>query len=629
VYTGTSTTNLNKGEWVQVQLPSAATVAEYYFQFTTNPVAWNVYSTSNTSIWTLVESVTNFNSTTAEIHRQITPTSNSYWRFQLVETGPGPSGFSLLSLAFLDSIGRPVHTLQATSNNYTARNEQVGDSALGTFTFTSSNGNFASLPATFYASSSPVPTANTTTTLYGDWVQLALPSPRAVSAVALSSTLPPSNIRIVASNNLINWTLANYTPSFIGSWAILPVSQTAQYWRMIVPNTYSLTSWYLLGADGHIINNSTGGYYNNVTTFSGGVPGEWLEVSLPVATVSNVIYCSGVSNVTLFGATTYGTWTNLGQVNALYGPYVPFTNSTAYRFYRAVFGTSLAPTITNVYFCNSRGAPILPTMTSNVTVNPSSIVYGNGVLGQYNGTTFPFVSNRSYLSSTGFPVSAANVLVEFPIPVTVTEMTLVRPMFLICNVYGTNDYITYTPLSTNFTISPAYDGQQQIFTNVFPVTGRYRSYQLTILQSLQSNVVSLDDWALFDSGSRINEPGGGNVTTSALFGGSNVASADTVLVTFPSAVAAASYTLISTARSWNVYANVTVPLPTSANLVQTVTDNQFSRSFQLPNQSNSNYLFSFTSTQSTSNVQISRLAMYSQAGFELIPNTFTGPVINI
>jgi len=708
------------GEWIQMQLPTSIPVAEYMFLMDSNPVAWALHYSTDGTNWSLADSVSNSFTSVTEVHRFISATG-SYWRFQVLETSPNSQvqgSFSLQRFLLFDALGRPVHSIQVNTNSYTtASNEQIGDAILGTYSVQSSTGDFtqplAGTSTNFSSSFGPfgnyigtTVTSNLVTSpniIYGDWVQLSLPSAKQVANVAYRSqdlTATPSNVWILASNDLVAWAVANVSTVLAGhaqgqTFIVnTPIAGTYRHWRMIVSNVspyywtgsqpgFNLSAWYLLGTRGQVLNTSLvgagsgdgtkvmfqtsyGGIYNGTTTTTVTTPattiaGEWLELDLPSAVVSNVVYNNSYlpgTVVSILGTNTFNaSWVLLSNINLLQTGYISFPNSTPYQYYRAIFAVAVGTSIglSQISFCNSKGEPLNQILTANLTNYQTTLPYGTGVLGQYNfssskqGTLTSQGANitddaqlafnhnlTSWVSQRVFP-GMANVSIEFQMPVVVTELLLNRPMFSTFSLLGSNDWFNYSTLINSATVAPVIDGQQQIFT--FPVTspGAYRIYQLNITQSLYgSNTVSVDDIGLYDTQGRINESctsAHQNISVSQNFGGNVYPNQDYISVTFPSAVFANSYSIYSPSmpRAWQLYGTTTSTLKNQ--LLHTVNDYQYTLAFSnFPITNNlasyTTFTIYFSATQS-SNVVINRLNIYNQYGFQMLPTTFTGPSLTI
>jgi hypothetical protein len=699
LYTGT--TNMTSGsttyygEWLQISFPAVSTVSEYFFQMDNPPVSWALHKSTDGSTWSVVELVSNIFISTPEVHRIITPTSGQHWRIQILETSNYSTiqgNFIVQSFGLMDSFGHVVHTVQPNNNSYTAGYETVGDAVIGTYTINSSTGDFTQplqgVSATFSSSYSPsgVYTGATVTSniinlppVYGEWVQLGMPSPRLVSNIVFQSQdvrATPSNVWILASNDSISWNIANISTLIAGHYpgksfvlnSILP--GPFKYWRMIVANTspdytgsgFNLSNWYMLGSNGQVLNNqlygmnpALGGLYNGttsttITTPASTIYGEWLEFSLPTATISNVLYINSPQPSTLtsiVATNTVGTsFVLLSNVNLYTGGFVTFPNSTAYKYYRLIFtaayNTSVG--ISSIYFCNSKGAPLSQLLTGSTTTFPTNSVFGTGVIGQYTFSSSKTTNDDAYIAFNHMmtpwvydtSAGSAYIQIEFNTPVVASEVWLYRPMFNQFNIVGTNDYITFTTILTSKTVNPAIDGQPQIFSYPIGSPGAYRVYRLNITQSLYgSTTVSIDDIAFYDSQGRINEPCMSNrslVLTSSLFGGNAFPNSDILAVSFPTATTVGSYSFTSqfVPRAWVVYGNNTNPVVAGATALQTVYSyiyNNPTNTFVITTPGAYRYyIFQFTSMQSNptySSVYLANLKMYSPNGFQLLPQSFT------
>ena len=684
------------GEWIQVQLPTSTAVAEYMFQFPATPVSWALHYSTNGTTWSLADLASNV-AASGEVHRLVSATG-SYWRLQVIETSPAASvqgSFSLQRFMLMDQYGRSVHSIQPNGNTYTTvSSEPIGDAILGTYSVQSSSGDFTTAlgGTSAYYPSSYGPFGNyigTTVTsnivnqapVYGDWVQLSLPSAKQVANLAYRSydmSATPSNVWVLASNDLVTWNVANISTVLTShlqnqTFVLNTGSLAYQHWRMVVANTwtnyystgsqgYNLSAWYLIGPRGQVLNTSLvsqgagsgnklgfvptlGGVYNGTATTTVTTPavtfsGEWLQMDLPSAVVSNVLYNNSsfpATIVSVLGATTFGSWTFLSNVSLLPSTYISFPNTSAYRYYRLVFQVAVSTSVyvNQLYFCNGKGQPITQPYTSNSTVASSNSTGTTDVLGQYvfssskQGTITSqggYLVDDAYLAFDGLPSSwvsqrvfnaqtgagSANVQVEFSVPVVANELVLTRPMFTQFSLLGSSNYVTYTSLIGATTVT------QGLQSYTYPVTspGAYKIYQLNITQSLYgSNVVSIDDIGLYDNQGRINQsglPGNQFVSTGVQYGGNTSTGNDFILVSFPSTVPINSYSIYSNSmpRSWNVY-NGTSANPT--NLIHSVTDYQGSSgNFQITNpSSNQYYMISFTATQSSTAVPGLAVSLYN------------------
>ena len=472
-YQGTSTVGGTLGEWIEIDFPSTQQIYEYVFKLDVDPVSWTLYGTNTPGTWTAIDTVTGqfYPYQSTEIHRLVSA-NYQYYRLQIRETNAqeGYQTFNMQMFWLLDQNGRPVHSIQMNQSPYTTGVEYIGDALLGTYAVNSSSSDMSQLVSGqgsvyfgaynsngFYTGTTVTSNVLSTSPIYGDWIQVSLPSARVVSNIAFSSydyTASPSNVWIVASNDLVTWTQSNnylFRNGF-GSNVTFTINNTIsgsfRHWRMIVSNVvpfyytgpqagfnlnaFTLTSYQNQRLVSYLNGSGNGNRTVYSPTFYGGTYtgssvigtqyGEWIEVSYPTAQISNVIVMDDgyPSQIYVFaGYSPTGTFTKIaGPINVFNLNrniiYLQFTNTTAYLVYRVLFSATVGNLNTNqvalnmFLLGNNKGESMMPTYTSQSFTSAYPTVYGTGMLGQYNFSSLKQLSGLTEDAYSAFNAQLAS-----------------------------------------------------------------------------------------------------------------------------------------------------------------------------------------------------------------------------
>lgn len=474
-----------------------------------------------------------------------------------------------------------------------------------------------------------------------------------------------STYRIVVSNLVSTYTSTVTNPGIIG--------------KINLDNTDSFRINSFLNDTDISVPNTYGGRYIGTESISGEF-GEWIEIDFPYSTISNVIAVRPrslnlyPSNIAIYGSTTGSppfTLIQKGPPINLFGSdtkYIRFTNATAYRSYviqilstmeNITTSTTSASTFT---LCNEKSVPLTPYLISDsstyyqsrpYTTCPVSAAYKyypSGASVGFNPDLGKHYSTKlsSFSVTTGLPLQGiSNVItIKFPIATRIQMYTVKNPNLNSWSLQGSNDNILFTPVHsiTNVYVSNALPSNN-VFVCYATSPGLYKFYRFSMDRAIiGSTAASIGGIELYDRQGKVNPPINQDsveyITAESLIqagigiNGGNVLSTNEFILTFnlPTTESINSYSIASSTaqflRSWQLTTGAGTVLHTVNDFMRPT--NNRAVSFFIPTNAASRtnsfrLIINATQSSTTSSVNISDFAFYTQQGFRVMPIDFSSP----
>ena len=220
------------GEWIQMQLPSAAVVNVYSMATTCQPVAWFFLGSTNGTVWDLLHTVSNnyYVNSTSFVYTVTNIQQSGYSYYRMVISECYGTSVNISTLALYNSSGTSVLPYLTTNSTNYAYKPAVSTSLTGPFVLQSSSSyqpySNTSLSALFnndqntYWLSSNVykPYTGTSTTYYqptgtyvsGEYFDVTFPQPASFIKYVIMHTTEtsksPNNWMILGSTDSVNFT---------------------------------------------------------------------------------------------------------------------------------------------------------------------------------------------------------------------------------------------------------------------------------------------------------------------------------------------------------------------------------------------------------------------------------------
>ena len=579
-----------RGQWIQFQYASPVSANSFMFSTSSGyPSGFVVAGSTNGTNWnSLLVSQNVFTTTRTSFGFRTNLQPYSFFRF-IVTSMIENANAQFNQINLFNNAGKSIVPVGVTTNITTIANPKslVSSSADVTKNVNSTSPFYSRISSAYSGSNitSFVDTfSGAVSTISGDFFSVNFTSPVSITQYAFvtqnptanSWTLVGSNDSFLSGNAISNvWDYIGLTSPVAGRQVNVATSNTFSYmnYRFILRKGISSATSFSLGVDNLTFIGPSGVYFNGDrifegTRFANNLPvaitaggrsfaGEWSQIQLPSAVVSNV-YSFSVNTLpiawALVGSTNASTWDLLHSVSNNY--FVSsqtskfnfssvFTNpsNSGYSFYRLIITDTYSKNIviSNMTVSTAAGNRIYPFLTSNAA-NYSAAAVPTSLSGQYTFQTSGATINKflfnlfdmkkdtawegtsgTYLDGSGNP-SASAPITQFTngtIPGEWIDITLPQPSVITkygfihssttskspnsWSLIGSTDGITFSNILSNvvgaFSRYPAPNS-----ANTYPssnILTPFSKLRLVVSNVMNNQQVSLADFAIYNTNGRL------------------------------------------------------------------------------------------------------------------------------
>ena len=426
------------GEWIQMQLPSAAVVNVYSMATTCQPVAWFFLGSTNGTVWDLLHTVSNnyYVNSTSFVYTVTNIQQSGYSYYRMVISECYGTSVNISTLALYNSSGTSVLPYLTTNSTNYAYKPAVSTSLTGPFVLQSSSSyqpySNTSLSALFnndqntYWLSSNVykPYTGTSTTYYqptgtyvsGEYFDITFPQPASFIKYVIMHTTEtsksPNNWMILGSTDSVNFT--NIISNVQGAYNGYPSPLT--YNAYSISNTVSFSRIRFIS--NATINNGTLGLQKfKIITRSGS--------AVPNVSYNSTTYFTIDSSVPTGCNPTYGGNTFSTYSTSMYYSSNTVAGSLQGSFYGEYTQVSLPTPLASMV----RQPSYIRITTNSPGVLPANVwILGSNILSGV-GNTFSQPTTNGGITSTGQNVIAfvTNTYVTGNLLIPITNLLLPGP----------------------------------------------------------------------------------------------------------------------------------------------------------------------------------------------------------